>query len=63
MLKRLCTFIIALALPFLLVVSSIRILANDWFIYFEYSRPGFPPDTYGFTPEQRTVVVLKGARQ
>jgi integral membrane protein (TIGR01906 family) len=60
MLKRLCTFIITLGLPFLLVVSSIRILANDWFIYFEYSRPGFPPDTYGFTPEQRTPLALIG---
>ncbi len=60
MLKRLCTFIIALALPFLLVVSSIRILANDWFIYFEYSRPGFPPDAYGFTLEQRTPLALIG---
>ena len=30
MLKRLLSFIIALALPFLLVVSSIRLVASDW---------------------------------
>ena len=60
MLNKLLIFIIALALPFLLVVSSIRILANDWFIYFEYSHPNFPPDAYGFTPEQRTPLALIG---
>ena len=50
MLKRLLSLIIALAVPFLLVVSNIRLVANDWFIHFEYNtRPGFPADAYGFT--------------
>ncbi len=60
MFKRLLIISITLALPFLLVVGSIRILANDWFFYFEYSRPGFPPDVYGFTLEQRTPLALTG---
>jgi integral membrane protein (TIGR01906 family) len=60
MLKRLLVLIITLALPFLLVVGSIRILANDWFVYFEYSRADFPPDRYGFTLEQRTPLALAG---
>jgi integral membrane protein (TIGR01906 family) len=60
LISKLLILIIALALPFLLVVSSIRLLANDWFINFEYSRPDFPPDVYGFTLAQRTPLALTG---
>lgn len=60
MLKRLLVLLIALALPFLLVVTSIRIMANDWFVNFEYSRPNFPPDQFGFTLDQRTPLALIG---
>lgn len=61
MLKKLLSLLIALALPFLLVVSGIRLVANDWFIHFEYdTRPGFPADPYGFTPEQRTRLAMDG---
>ena len=61
MLTKLLTLLIALALPFLLVVSGIRLVANDWFIHFEYNtRPGFPTDPYSFTLEQRTSLGLDG---
>ena len=60
MLKRLCSLMIALALPFLLVVLSIRIVANPWFIYAEYSRADFPVDAYGFTTAQRIPLALDG---
>ena len=61
MLKRLLALLITLALPFLLVVSSIRLVANDWFIHFEYNtRPGFPADPYGFTLEERTRLAMDG---
>ena len=61
MLKRLLSLLITLALPFLLVVSSIRLVANDWFIHFEYNtRPGFPADAYGFTLTDRTRLAMDG---
>jgi integral membrane protein (TIGR01906 family) len=60
MLKKLLIILIALTIPFLLIVASIRIVANPWFINFEYNRPGFPPDLYGFTQEQRTPLALAG---
>jgi integral membrane protein (TIGR01906 family) len=60
MLKKLLVLVITLTIPFLLVVAAIRIVANPWFIQFEYSRPGFPPDPYGFTLEQRTPLGLAG---
>jgi integral membrane protein (TIGR01906 family) len=58
--KKLLILVITLVIPFLLVVASIRIVANPWFIQVEYNRPGFPPDPYGFTLEQRTPLGFAG---
>jgi integral membrane protein (TIGR01906 family) len=60
MLRRTLIVLIALTIPFLLVVANIRIVASPWFIQFEYNRPGFPADAYGFTLEQRTPLALAG---
>jgi integral membrane protein (TIGR01906 family) len=60
MLKKLLITVIALIVPFLLVVGNIRLVANPWFIQFEYNRPDFPADPYGFTLEQRTPLALAG---
>jgi integral membrane protein (TIGR01906 family) len=60
MLRRILIVVIALTIPFLLVVGNIRIVANPWFIQFEYNRSGFPADAYGFTLEQRTPLALAG---
>jgi integral membrane protein (TIGR01906 family) len=60
MLRKTLAIIIALTISFLLVVTSIRIVANPWFFQFEYNRPGFPADPYGFTLEQRTSLALAG---
>jgi integral membrane protein (TIGR01906 family) len=60
MLRKILIAIIALTVPFLLVVGNIRLVANPWFIQFEYNRAGFPADQYGFTPEQRTPLALAG---
>ena len=60
MLRRILIVVIALTIPFLLVVANIRLVANPWFIQFEYNRPGFPADPYGFTLEQRTPLAMAG---
>ncbi len=39
--------------PALLALTAVRIVAAPWFIDFEYRRPDFPPDMFGFTPEDR----------
>ena len=44
MLRRILIVAIALTIPFLLVVANIRLVANPWFIQFEYNRADFPPD-------------------
>jgi integral membrane protein (TIGR01906 family) len=60
MLKKLLIIVIALTVPFLLVVGNIRLVANPWFIQLEYNRPDFPADPYGFTLEQRMPLALAG---
>jgi integral membrane protein (TIGR01906 family) len=37
----------------LLVLASVRLLMTPAFLYFEYTRPGFPEDIYGFTVTDR----------
>jgi integral membrane protein (TIGR01906 family) len=60
MLRKVLIALIALTIPFLLVVANIRLVANPWFIQFEYNRADFPADPYGFTLAQRTPLAMAG---
>lgn len=44
---------LTLAFPFLLVMIFVRIIMSPLFLQFEYTRPGFPEDYYGFTIQDR----------
>ena len=44
---------VALAIPPLLLLSAARLLLTHEFLRFEYLRPGFPADLYGFTAADR----------
>jgi integral membrane protein (TIGR01906 family) len=46
-------WVITLAVPLLLITTSIRLVLNPWFVEFEYRTPAFPADPYGFTLEDR----------
>jgi len=50
---RLLSWLISLSVPYLLIMVAVRLLISPFFLQFEYNRPGFPPDTYGFTLEDR----------
>jgi integral membrane protein (TIGR01906 family) len=43
------SWVIALLLPAVIVLSVVRFVMNPWFLQFEYHTPGFPADPYGFT--------------
>jgi integral membrane protein (TIGR01906 family) len=45
-------------MPVFLVLTSARVLINDWYPRYEYAKPDFPPDPYGFTQEQRLELGL-----
>jgi len=44
---------LTMMLPVLLVLVSVRVVMSHTFLGFEYNRPDFPPDVYGFTREDR----------
>lgn len=44
---------LTVAFPFLLVMIFVRIIMSPLFLQFEYIRPGFPEDFYGFTIQDR----------
>jgi len=46
-------WLIALLIPVVLVLSVVRLLLTPAFLRFEYSLPNFPPDSYGFSQEER----------
>lgn len=47
-LLRLRATLIALAVPLSVLMIAIRVVASAPFLWFEYHRPGFPEDSYGY---------------
>ncbi|HEY1318551.1 MAG TPA: TIGR01906 family membrane protein [Gaiella sp.] len=54
--------LVAVAVPMILVVNGLRVLATDTFVEWELGRDGFPPDLYGFDTAQRTALAKLGLR-
>jgi integral membrane protein (TIGR01906 family) len=59
-LKALLQAVIVVAVPVVLVVLPIRVLMHPRWVYFEYGRPDFPADDFGFTPQERTQLAVTG---
>lgn len=45
--------LVVILVPIFLLMTSIRLLLLPVFTQLEYKRPGFPPDQYGFTLQER----------
>jgi integral membrane protein (TIGR01906 family) len=54
--------VVAFAVPPLLVVNAIRVLATDSFVRAEVDRGGLPPDRYGLTTSERRTLAVLGLR-
>jgi integral membrane protein (TIGR01906 family) len=54
---RIIKNLIVLLIPILLVLGSARLLATDAYLTFEYGKSSFPPDSYGFTLQQRFILA------
>ncbi len=52
--------IIVVAVPIVAIVIPVRILMHPRSVLFEYGRPDFPPDFYGFTLQERTQLAITG---
>jgi integral membrane protein (TIGR01906 family) len=46
-------WVISIAIPLFLIMTGIRLLITPLYLDYQYNRPGFPPDPYGFTIEDR----------
>ncbi len=47
------SWLVALVLPVVIILSVVRLVINPWYLVFEYHTPGFPADPYGFTLQDR----------
>jgi integral membrane protein (TIGR01906 family) len=50
---RIPSLVLAVLIPLLLVILSIRLVMTPLFLQIEYQRDGFPADSYGMTTAQR----------
>jgi len=50
---RIFSILITIAVPLLLMMASIRILLNPFFLDYEYNLSSFPADEFGFTKADR----------
>ncbi len=55
-------FIFIITLPLILLLGSVRLLAGDLYLAYEYGKSDFPPDPYGFTPSQRLSIASGNLR-
>jgi integral membrane protein (TIGR01906 family) len=57
LLPNIVRWVVVLALPVFLVLTSARLLVQNWYPRYEYSKAGFPPDPYGFTQQERLQLL------
>jgi integral membrane protein (TIGR01906 family) len=58
LLVSLLRWCVALPMPIFLILTASRLMIGDWYPRFEYDRPGFPPDSYGWSLQQRLELAL-----
>ena len=51
--RKIIGWLITFAVPVVLIMGTIRLILNPWYVEVEYRMPGFPSDSYGFTLEER----------
>jgi integral membrane protein (TIGR01906 family) len=47
------SWVVAILVPLVLILTSVRLLLTPVFVQVEYRTPNFPPDSYGFSQEDR----------
>lgn len=57
---RVLQVVLAILAPLVVLIAVLRLVASPLFLWFEYHRPGFPPDQYGMDTEQRMTLGSYG---
>ena len=60
MLNIITRFLVILLVPLFIISASFWIIAQPWFINYEYNQITFPPDEFGMSKNERTQLALKG---
>ncbi len=45
--------LLVIAVPVFIVTATVRLVVSPTYLQYEYTLPGFPPDAYGFTTQDR----------
>jgi integral membrane protein (TIGR01906 family) len=56
-LRKILKALLILLIPLILVLGAVRLLTTDSFLAYEYGKASFPPDAYGYTPQQRFIMA------
>jgi integral membrane protein (TIGR01906 family) len=56
-LTQILKLLIILLIPIFIISGATRLLATDPYLAFEYSKTSFPPDSFGFTNQQRFILA------
>lgn len=51
--RKVLAYVVIALIPLVLILTGVRLLLTDQFVYLEYHMPGFPEDPYGMTQAQR----------
>ena len=51
--RRFVRGVLTVLIPLVLTLINVRVVMTPLYLEFEYNRPGFPEDAYGFTTEDR----------
>ena len=57
LLNRILKTLVALLVPLIVMIGSAQLLATDPYLAFEYGKASFPPDTFGYSQQQRFVLA------
>lgn len=52
-LTNILSWVVTLIVPVALALTGVRLMMTNTFLNVEYNLPGFPPDPYGFTTQDR----------
>ena len=56
-LTQILKLLIILLIPIFVISGAARLLATDSYLAFEYNKASFPPDSFGFTDQQRFILA------
>jgi len=59
---RIIQIVVAITMPVFLLLTAGRLTINDWYLRYEYGKPDFPRDPFGFTQQQRLELATVSIR-